>query len=177
MQIVIRDLDRTRIRYEAMIQKVGEGTANLAFSRAMNHEGAKITTAVRRALRQQTGLKAGIIQRATKRYRASRQHLVYVISSTGDHFGLSHFNPKQFKFGTRAKPWNRVQRFPHAFVSKKLHNNVFVRSGKARLPIQKLWGPSIPKEMVKDASLEAFEKNSGKIMDRAMHELTRILRA
>lgn len=177
MQIVIRDLDRTRIRYEAMIQKVGEGTANLAFSRAMNHEGAKITTAVRRALRQQTGLKAGIIQRATKRYRASRQHLVYVISSSGDHFGLSHFSPRQFSYGVRAKPWNKVQTFPHAFVAKKLHNNVFVREGRSRLPIKKLWGPSIPKEMVKDASLEAFEKNSGKIMDRAMHELTRILRA
>lgn len=176
MQIVIRDLDRTRIRYEAMIQKVGEGTANLAFSRALNHEGAKITTAVRRALRQQTGLPSGIITRATKRYRATTQNLTFVISSSGDHYGLSHFQPRQFSFGVRAKPWNRVQRFPHAFVSKKLHNNVFVREGKGRLPIKKLWGPSIPKELVKDASLKAFEENSGKIMDRAMHELTRILR-
>ncbi len=46
VQIVIKDLDQTRLRYEAMVQRVGEGSAALAFSRALNHEGRKTFTAV-----------------------------------------------------------------------------------------------------------------------------------
>lgn len=55
MNILIRDLDQTRIHFEAAVQRVGEQEANRAFNRALNSEGAKITTSVRRALRQQTG--------------------------------------------------------------------------------------------------------------------------
>ncbi|MGR3462000.1 MAG: hypothetical protein ACU0AX_02580 [Roseovarius sp.] len=37
-------------------------------------------------------------------------------------------------------------------------------------------GPSIPREMVKDATLDAFEHKIGDVSSRAMHELSRIMR-
>ena len=38
-----------------------------------------------------------------------------------------------------------------------------------------MFGPSIPKEMVKGETLETFEQSGNAISDRAMHELSRIL--
>ena len=39
-----------------------------------------------------------------------------------------------------------------------------------------MYGPSVPKEMVKDATLEAFEQSTNDVATRAMHELSRILK-
>jgi hypothetical protein len=58
----------------------------------------------------------------------------------------------------------------------KYEGNVFHRTSKKRFPIQKMFGPSIPKEMVKDETLGTFEQSGNAVMDRAMHELSRILK-
>ena len=39
-----------------------------------------------------------------------------------------------------------------------------------------MFGPSIPKEMVRDETLETFEQSGNAISDRAMHEMSRILK-
>jgi len=171
MNVIIRDLDQTRVAFEAMVQRVGEQDATRAFNRALNSEGAKITTAVRRALRQQTGAKSAIVRRATKVYRSSFANLVYTIEASGDHMGLSHFSPRQFSYGVRAKPWGRWQRFEGTFLVPKLHNNVFIRETSARLPIRKIWGPSIPKQMLKDASKQAFEAAQPDVLAEATRQL------
>ena len=76
----------------------------------------------------------------------------------------------------RAKIWGKAQRFPHAFIVEKYGGDVFHRKGKARFPIEGMYGPSVPKEMVKDATLEAFEQSTNDVATRAMHELSRILK-
>ena len=162
--------------FEAMIRRVGEDAATRAFNRALNREGDKLRTAVRRSLRKETGVKAALVDRALKTYRSSFSNLVYSIEASGGHFGLSHFNPVQFKYGTRAKPWNRWTRFEGAFVSAKLHNNVFVREGKARLPIRKLWGPAIPVEMVRGATEKVFREAEPRVIDEAMRQLKLVLK-
>ena len=48
--------------------------------------------------------------------------------------------------------------FPHTFIVEKLGGQVFKREGRARLPIRKLWGPSLPIKLVRGASPAAFEK-------------------
>lgn len=175
MNVIIRDLDHTRIAFEAMVQRVGEQEATRAFNRALNSEGSKITTGVRRALRQQTGAKAATVRRATKVYRSSFANLVYTIEASGDHMGLSHFSPRQFSYGVRAKPWGRWQRFEGTFLVAKLHNNVFVREGRDRLPIAKIWGPSIPKEMLKDATERTFREAQPDVLAEAVRQLQLML--
>lgn len=175
MNVIIRDLDQTRIHFEAAIQRVGERDAKRAFTRALNSEGSKIRTKVRRALREQTGAKAGLINRETRSFRASFSDLRYTISARGDYLGLSHFSPRQFAYGVRAKPWGRFQRFPHAFLVGSLGGNAFVREGPRRFPIKKMFGPAIPKEMVKDASAQAFEENQPDVLREATRQLQRII--
>jgi hypothetical protein len=176
MQIVIKDLDQTRIRYEAMVQKVGEGAAALAFSRALNHEGRKSFTAVKRALRKQTDIPPAIISAAMKFRSSSKHHLRTIISGSGNELPLRLFRPAQFSYGVRAKVWGKHQIYRSAFIIARYGGNVFHRTSKKRLPIQQMFGPSIPREMVKDQTLDAFAQSGNAIMDRAMHELARILR-
>lgn len=171
MNIILRDLDQTRTRFEASIKRIGDKAARRAFSRALNSEGGKVRTKVRTALRIQTGAKAGLIARATNSRRASLSDLRYVIEAKGDHLGLSHFAPRQFGYGVRAKPWGKSRRFEGAFLIDSLGGNAFVREGSSRFPIRKMFGPAIPKEMVKDASLKAFEDAQPDVLKEATRQI------
>lgn len=177
MNVIIRDLDQTRIHFEAAIQRVGQNEAKRAFNRALNSEGNKVRTKVRRALRGQTGAKAGLIARETRSFGSTFSNLVYKIEARGSHLGLSHFSPRQFKFGVRAKPYGRVQRFAGAFLVGSLGNNAFVRTSSARFPIKKMFGPAIPKEMIKDESARAFEESQPDVLGEALRQLQRIIQA
>ena len=171
MNVIIRDLNKTRIHFEAAVARLGEQAATRAFNRALNREGDKIRTRVRRALRQQTGAKASLINRETRSIRSSFSNLTYTIEARGDYLGLSHFSPRQFGYGVRAKPWGRWQRFDGAFLVGSLSNNAFVREGRARLPIRKMFGPAIPKEMLKDATRDAFEAAQPAVLAEAMRQI------
>jgi len=175
MNVIIRDLDQTRVHYEAAVARLGERDATRAFNRALNSEGNKIRTQVRRALRQQTGAKAALVNRETRVIRSSFSNLSYTIEARGEHLGLSHFSPRQFGYGVRAKPWGRWQRFDGAFLVGSLSNNAFVREGRARLPIRKMFGPAIPKEMLKDATRDAFEAAQPNVLAEATRQVARLL--
>jgi hypothetical protein len=177
VNIILRDLDQTRVHFEVAVQSVGEQAAVRAFSRALNSEGNKVRTQVRRALRQQTGAKAGLINSETRTIRSSFANLSYTIEARGDYLGLSHFSPRQFGYGVRAKPWGRWQRFESAFLVGSLANNAFVREGRSRLPIKKMFGPAIPKEMVRDATRDAFEAAQPEVLAEATRQLQMLLRA
>lgn len=173
----IRELNRERIVFEAMVKRANSKQAKLAFVRAINHETAKAYTQVKKVLRDETGIKYGDINRAVKRKRAkaSSLRMTAEIVARGGAMPLKYFSPRQFKYGVRAKPWNKPQRFNSAFIVKSLSGHVFKRAGSKRLPIEMLWGPSIPKEMIREKSVNAFNRATDKIADRAVHELTRIL--
>jgi hypothetical protein len=176
VRIVIKDLDQTRVRYEAMVQQVGEGNAALAFSRALKHEGRKTFTAVKRALRKQTDIPPAMITASMAFRSSSKRNLRTIISGSGRELPLRLFKPSQFSYGIRAKVWGRYQTYRSGFIVAKYDGNVFHRTSSKRFPIQKMFGPSIPKEMLKDETLETFERSGNAIMDRAMHELSRILK-
>jgi hypothetical protein len=44
---------------------------------------------------------------------------------------------------------------------------VFKRSRKARFPIEQLWGPAVPVEMLRDEALAAWEGQHGKVLQEA----------
>lgn len=180
--LIFRDLDDVRIKFEATAWRIGSGAAEKVFARALTHEGRKGFTAVKRALRQQTSIKSGTISGAMRFTGAKQKALETRIVGRGREIPLKEFGAKQFTYGVRATVWGRSQRFPGAFmgprpgqVAASLGGHVFHRTGTARLPIEKMFGPSIPKEMVKDQSREAFEAGVANILPRAMHELARVL--
>ncbi|MGA0615935.1 phage tail protein [Paracoccus sp. KR1-242] len=173
----IRELNKERIVFEAMVKRANSKQAKLAMVRAINHETAKAHTQVKRVLRDETGIKYGDINSAVKRKRASvsSRRLSSAIIARGGAMPLKYFAARQFRYGVRAKPWNRAQRFDGAFIVKTLSGHVFKRSGKKRLPIEMLWGPSLPKEMLREKAVNAFNKATDQIPARAVHEITRII--
>lgn len=174
--IIIREKDDLLRLYQQMVEELGEGKAATVMARAMNHEGAKTYTAVKRTLQKQTDIPRGMIIAATKFRSTSRQNLRTIISGSGKELPLRLFQPKRIKTGVSAKVWGTRQKFRSAFIVNSAGGNVFHRLTRQRLPIQRMFGPSIPKEMVKDQVLKTFEEKSAGIMDRVMHELTQILK-
>ena len=63
MQPIISARDQVLARYGNALAVLGEGQARTALSRALNHEGDKGRTQVKRALVKQTGIKYGAVNR------------------------------------------------------------------------------------------------------------------
>jgi hypothetical protein len=153
VKIDTRDFER-RVKQFARLGK----NISPALSRAINHTGSIARTEVVRVLEKQTGLSRREIVGAIKSIPASPGRLAYEIVGRGGYVSLAHFGARQEALGVSAAPWGKRRIFPHTFiVSKPGGNVVFAREGKGRLPIHKLWGPAIPKEMVKDQSKAIFE--------------------
>ena len=67
MQLIISASDQVLVRYGNALAALGEGRARTALSRALNHEGDKGRTQVKRALVKQTGIKYGAVDKAWRR--------------------------------------------------------------------------------------------------------------
>ena len=167
MRVVLLTADDVRIRFEAACRRVGDGTARRAFSMALNKEGRKAYTQHRRALVQQSSIPRGVVN-ASMRFRGStRSTLSTRIIGSGRHLPLSVFGARQFSYGVRAKIWGRAQTYRSAFVVKRFGNRVFKRTGKARFPIEQLWGPAVPAEMLRDEALAAWQDQHPRVLSEA----------
>ncbi len=136
MEVSIKELDRTRIYFEAAIKEIGEKKARVAFKRGLNKEGNKIRTTIKKELVKQTGLKSGMVKSRMSSTPAKTSTLTYRIGGSGRHFTLAQFSPKQFGAGKRggkglkgvkASPWGRRQFFEDTFIVRKLNGVVFRR--------------------------------------------------
>lgn len=142
----------------APLSRMENGGALQAGCYAVNHTVAKAETSVKRALMSQTGLRSADIGKELKRYSASLGRPEASIKSDGPYHRLSEFAARQTTGGVSAAPWGERRVFPHTFFVPAYGGGVFRRQGKSRFPVEQLWGPAIPKEMVKDASLDAFDR-------------------
>jgi hypothetical protein len=148
-----------------------------AMAMAANHSTAKAQTQVRRAVAKQAGIGFGSVKAATKMFSATAASLTAEIKGTGSHLPLKVFKARQTARGVTAAPWNQRRLFASTFFVGKFGGDVFRRTGKDRFPIKKLWGPAIPKEMVKGASAAAFQGTVATALPpRVQHELARLLR-
>ena len=157
MHLIVVDADATRIRFEAACHRLGDGEARRAFSMALNKEGRKAYTAHRRALVRQTSIPRPVVTAAMRFGSARSNRLETRITGTGRHLPLSMFKPRQFSYGVRAKIWGRAQTYRSAFLVKGFGNEAFKRVGKARLPIERLWGPAVPTEMLRDEAVAIWQ--------------------
>lgn len=164
MRVHFLEADDVRIRFEAACNRLGEGDARRAFSMALNKEGRKSFTQLRRSLSLQSSIPRAAVSAATRFKSATRATLSTVTAGSGRHLPLSFFGAKQFSYGVRAKIWGRAQTFRSAFVVKRYGNGVFKRTAKARFPIEQLWGPSVPKEMMRDEAYAAWQAQHPRIL-------------
>lgn len=176
MRVIIAAADDVLTKFEAAVYRVGEGEARKQFSRALNHEGRKGFTQVRRALTKQTSIKYGDVLRQTRFKSSSRADLEIVMTGEGYHFPLKYFGAKQFKKGTRVKVWGKLITFAHAFIVPRYGGNVYRRLGKPRFPIKRMYGPAIPVELVRADSVATFDALSPHLIREAERLLSLMIR-
>jgi hypothetical protein len=143
-----------------------------AISRALNRAGDATATVVGRQLSQETGLPVRKVREAMTIRRASPGHLEYEIKITGGSVPLSEFQPRQTRRGVSARPWARRRVFPSSFM---IGSDVVVRAGRERLPVRRLWGPSLATEAKRGSVYDkALEVARSAFAERLRHELGRI---
>lgn len=167
MRVRFLEAGDVRTRFEAACNRMGEGEARRAFSMALNKEGRKSFTELRRSLAQQSSIPRVAVNAATRFMPATRVTMATVTSGSGPHLPLSLFGAKQFSYGVRARIWGKAQTFRSAFVVERLGGGVFKRTGKARFPIEQLWGPSVPKEMLRDEAYDAWTSQHPRVLREA----------
>jgi hypothetical protein len=152
----------------ALYERAGLGSV-YAMGKALDEVGNKTKTQTMRAVAAQAGVKYG----AVKGVVSSRQAMgagsgQYEIIARGATLSLKEFAPRQTAKGVSAAPWGKRRVFPHTFIGPGGH--IFARKGKSRLPIHKLFGPAIPKEMVKDEAERTFYRVSGELLGPAVEK-------
>jgi hypothetical protein len=143
-----------------LFAQMGEKRTVYALSKAVDEVGAKTRTQVIRAVAKQAGVKYG----RAKSVISSKQAMGagagdYEIIARDVTLSLKEFAPRQTAAGVSAAPWGKRRVFAHTFIGPNGH--IFVRAMQGnkrvpRLPIHKLWGPAIPKEMVKGETERVF---------------------
>lgn len=174
MKLVINATDQVLARYGNQLAALGDGQARTAMSRALNHEGDKGRTQVKRALVKQAGIKYGAIDKAMATIRSTPATLTYQLKARGAETNIAWFGGKQRGTGVSAAPWNNRRIFRHAFIVPRF-GRAFIRTSKKRLPIRWLYGPNLGRELVKDYSAAAWHSGVRNIIARVGHEIGRML--
>lgn len=152
-----------------------DGTRHKVFRRAINHTGDKAFTRVKRELSKEIGTTQSIIMKYghIKKYRASGGGLRFEIVSRGGPIPIKNFKARQGRLGVSASPWNNRKLYRHAFIVPSLGGHVFWRTGGSkRLPIERIAGPNVPKEMVKEHVARVFSSLvASDLPPRVAHEI------
>lgn len=167
--------------FEDYANKVGAfgRTAMVDGAKELNARGGIMRKGLVEVLTDQTGLKAGVLNRALKETKkASAAEPIYEILATGGNISLMHFKARETAEGVSAAPWNARQVFagtfmragwwPHRVDKPNWNGQVFRRAGGAtkagKQKFEKVKsGLFIAEELVKGQSLAFFEQASAEI--------------
>lgn len=161
------------------------GAVPRALANAINRAAESARTEAARKAREIYHVKHKDIISTIKIKKASQDDLTAVVSSSGNLLPLSKFRitPRRPQPKRKKPVIVRVKRggggpVKNVFVAKMQsgHIGVFARVGKARLPIQEKYGPSIP-QMLGSPTVSAWveEKAVERLEQRLDHEINRIL--
>lgn len=175
MEVRVDLLDEAVARFGNQLSALGNGLARTVMARALNHEGDKGRTQVKRALVKQTGIKYGKVNQAVKTIHANAGSLLYTLEARGDETNLGLFGARQGKRGVSAAPWAKRRVFKKSFAIGAYSGKVYTRTSKKRFPLRPLWGPNIARELVKDETAATFQSGAANIVDRIAHEIAREL--
>lgn len=180
LTVTVRAGDSILSRYGNQLQAIGDGMARTVMARALNHEGDKARTQVKRILAGTTGINYNLINRAVATYRANRGSLKYELRAKGSETNLGLFKARQTLSGVSAAPWNARHIFrgdapPRGSFFLPGTRVVYIRKTKASYPIEPLFGPNLAREIVKDEPAAAWRMVTHSLAARVGHELSRVL--
>lgn len=154
---------------------VAEDERSRIIYRALNRTGDQSFTAVKRVLAKETGLKVGRVAAALKKTRAGPGLLTYQIDARGGYLTVTkgNFGARQTRKGVSHSAWGRRTLADGAFIPNG-HSVAYKRVGKGRYPIRALYGPAIPKEMIRGESDNAIRAKIATVfIPRVLHETNR----
>lgn len=154
-----------------------------AISNALNRGVSNMNTNARKEIRKEYNIKAGDVSPTLKAFRASRANLGASVQSKGGVISLDRFkispktiNPRRKSPIKAAVKKGSAKSLGSGFVAEINGPKVFKRSGKSRLPIQKLFGPSVPQMLENERSREEIQQKGKETFEnRLEHEIKRIL--
>jgi len=185
--ITIEQRDDILRNFGNQIGALGRGDAHKALARAVNRTTTTVQGRVIRVIAKQSSIKSAIVRRSIRRELVrpgSGQALEGTITATGRPIPLKEFSASQFSYGVKARVWGRVQRFPGTFIFAGTYRSgnpvgnghVLHRTTRDSHPIEVLYGPSVPEEMIKDESAKVFHETVAMMLPvRVAHEVGRLL--
>lgn len=176
------DVDQVKV---ALLHMRDEEVGKAAVA-AMNRAASAVKrSAIKEVYRQRNLPRAEITSHIIWR-KAYGEHLVTTIRASGRPISLREYGAHNTAHGVSVKVMRDGQRkivHSHgnkAFIYSRKHlappgsptGPVVVRLGRARLPIEKLYGPSIPTAFVKHVVMEGFKRIAAeKWRERFDHEI------
>lgn len=146
-----------------------------ATARALNKTVMEVRTEARREIRKTRKLPVRVINASLKVRKAHKSRLVATITASGEPIPLRDYGATQRRKGVTVNVSGRRKIVKDAFIVDKIGRHVFKRVGHARLPIKKLYGPSLPTAFVTRAVTAAMTKKAAKAWPKNMsHQLRRI---
>ena len=117
-----------------------------AAATAQNRTATSTVAFFSRSVRQDVNVKAARLKKATRIHRARPSKPVAIIDITGAHITLADMGARQTRKGVSVRQLKAGGRevLKSAFIAtmRSGHVGVFRRTGKAKLPIKELYGPS-----------------------------------
>jgi hypothetical protein len=152
--------------------------ARRAIVRGLNKTATNVRTSASAAIRKRRALSAKVVRDAMAIRKATKERLVSSIVVTGSPIPLRDYKARQTKRGVTVSvsPGARKlveHRGNHAFIVNKIGGHVFVRTGKSRLPIKKLFGPSLPSTFVQAEVRAAWTATALETMPKRLSEEVR----
>lgn len=119
-----------------------------AVVRTINRVAGSARTASTKHIAPLMDSRQGDVKRRMRQEKASKRRLWSTIIASWKPLRLMAFKARQTAKGVRAKAWGKTRVYPHTFIAPfkaggKAKKGVFVRKGKASLPIKQLWGPGV----------------------------------
>ncbi|WP_106494888.1 phage tail protein [Lentibacillus sp. Marseille-P4043] len=154
-----------------------------AISKAINRAVTNINSNVKKEVRKGYNIKAGDIGATLTKTRATKSALRAKVQSSGELIPLDRFkvspktvNPKRKSPIKIAVKKSSVSAVMGAFVADINGRKVFQRTGDSRLPIKRLFGPSVPQMIGNDEVHKEIEKQGQETLKKRLdHEINRIL--
>lgn len=143
-------------------------------SRAINKVAGAARTFIVRVVAGQISIKQkDLKQQNVKLRKASFRRLVAVILIMGGRIPLKRFAARQTKKGAtyRIQKTGGRKTVAGAFIVETMGGHVFRRKGKTRMPIAKLFGPSVP-QVVEDVAELAENTLNRRIGNNLEKEIT-----
>lgn len=138
--------------------RVRQAVIDKALPRALNRTATSVRAEAVRIIRRGRQVKAKTVREAIAIRRATRALLVAEVIVSGRPIPLRDYAARQTGRGVTVNVTGRRKLIPGAFQVQKIGSHVFVREGKKRLPIRKLYGPSLPSTFNNEAIQKAIEQ-------------------